>query len=541
MPPRLKTIPERIASVYLRELPRLLREHRWPLLLLLLLFLAGCVFGLHSAQTANSEQTAGFVERATSTQWYDWMVPFPSCRLCEQGWLSFFVPNTVRGVLAFFWGAISFGLLALWIVWSNGSYVGWVIVGSAPLAHQASGVGVAGTAGGVLLPHGLLEYPAFLLAWALALRAGFVWIRPLPGLRRWPSVKRLFGDFRISLLAIVPLLLVAALLETYVNPFFVDRYMVGIGKAPAMIGERRVGRHFSVDQCAWSPDGDHIVFVDLAGRVWLRELSDDQPAVLLADPGDDFSFVSPSWCPNGRRIALVRDPTDLERIQDHELAVLDIDSQRVHSVRGGPVGRYLSTAWAPSGDMVGIAVSEFSGEQNKGSNIWTVDLEAGTWDKATTFLAGWPCVAPGSGLSWRADGRAIAFVKLAVGQRQRDTRSAAARRYALCVVSTDGTELREVTGLRHTTDVAWSPDGNWIAFSDLASDVATEVPPDSDGWEDQDILDIGLVRPDGSDRTDGLARIDPYSSLSWSPDGTELAYQRLSTCIIGAPRVLASE
>jgi len=538
----MKSLREWMVSAYVRELPRILRDQRWPFFLVVSVFVAGCISGFRSAQTADFGQMAGFFERATSTQWHDWLFPFPRCHLWERGCLGFFVPNTVRAVLVFFWGTISFGLLPLWIVWFNGSYVGWVVGGLAPMARQASGVGVAGTAAGGLLPHGLLEYPAFLLAWALALRAGLAWIRPLPHVRRWPSVKRLFRDFRISLLAIVPLLLLAALLETYANPFFVDRYIVGIGKAPAMIAERRVGRHFSVDQSALSPDGDDIVAVDLGGRVWLRELSADKPAVLLADPGDDSSFVSPSWSPDGDRIGLIRSPVDFDNVRDYRLVILDLPSGRVNTVPRGPVGRYLRAAWDPDADLIACIVLEFSADllHTMGTNIWEVDLRAGTWHKITSFEPG-RGVAPGGGLSWSPDGRDIVLLKSVPHQEQRDAQTSTKRGYTLFIMSSDGANLREVTSLRHTTDVAWSPDGNWIAFSDLASDLATQIRPGSEWWEGPNILDIGLVQPDGSDRIDGLARIDAFSSLSWSSDGQQLAYQRLATCIIGTPRVLASQ
>ena len=62
---------------------------------------------------------------------------------------------------------------------------------------------------------------------------------------------------------------------------------------------------------------------------------------------------------------------------------------------------------------------------------------------------------------------------------------------------------------------AWSPDGKWIAFS---SDRESSLPPAKGRWERLHVVDIWLVRPDGT----GLKRISEPGTFcgrpKWAPD-----------------------
>ncbi len=79
--------------------------------------------------------------------------------------------------------------------------------------------------------------------------------------------------------------------------------------------------------------------------------------------------------------------------------------------------------------------------------------------------------------------------------------------YDLWVGSTSIDNAEQVTNTNDISNVAWSPDGDWIAYVK--------------GWSENTLEgEIFLVRPNGDDET-LLTRGD---SPTWSPDGSRLAY-----------------
>jgi Tol biopolymer transport system component len=82
------------------------------------------------------------------------------------------------------------------------------------------------------------------------------------------------------------------------------------------------------------------------------------------------------------------------------------------------------------------------------------------------------------------------------------------------VMSADGRHQRQLTS-RLTFSPRWSPDRRWIAFTAAGR------------GEPSDSQEIWLMRSDGSHQRQ-LTRLYPAQAigLSWSPDGTQLAYAR---------------
>jgi stage II sporulation protein M len=70
-----------------------------------------------------------------------------------------------------------------------------------------------------LLPHGIFEVPALILASAAVLRIGVVLVTPQTGRSLGEVVLELLADWtKIVIGVVVPLLLIAAVIETYVTP-----------------------------------------------------------------------------------------------------------------------------------------------------------------------------------------------------------------------------------------------------------------------------------------------------------------------------------
>jgi stage II sporulation protein M len=108
---------------------------------------------------------------------------------------------------------ILLGLLPLLSAIANGAILGAVGFslaqeGITPLPYLLAGI----------LPHGVLELPAFLLSVAFGLKLGYHVVFPLPGLKRSQSLGKIFREIGAALPMIFALLAVAALLEVFVTP-----------------------------------------------------------------------------------------------------------------------------------------------------------------------------------------------------------------------------------------------------------------------------------------------------------------------------------
>lgn len=306
-----------------------------------------------------------------------------------------------------------------------------------------------------------------------------------------------------------------------------------------------------------------------AGRAASATSSPDSAAVALtagggvwAPDGDSIARVVEGGIevatPVGRRLRVIRVPTPVRGLAWTEdgKTILFVSkeadqkpdrTERVGSVRLGgrprfsPVGTHIgSLGWSPGGWPLVFATTslyidiergpvgpepalwqmggphqearrilDLPGEErfprvspDGGSIIFGVDGDAGAnglWllrrDRSGTRR-----LVPGIGgeaAAWSPNGSLIAFS----GAVRHD------RRHRLYVVSAGGGPLRRLSAEEVLAEPpAWSPDGDWITYSNYAGEVR-RIHPDGSGAETIADFPGREVR-----------------QLSWSPDGTRLAY-----------------
>ena len=132
--------------------------------------------------------------------------------------LSIFVQNSRVMLLAAIMGIFTLGTAALGIF-----MLPWLLIGYVAGQFALFGGGNLGFLVLTLLPHGLVEIPALLLATAAALRWHTVFIAPPPRVTVSESWLLAAADFgRVFVGLVLPLLLLAAFVEAYVTPWLLS-------------------------------------------------------------------------------------------------------------------------------------------------------------------------------------------------------------------------------------------------------------------------------------------------------------------------------
>jgi TolB protein len=240
---------------------------------------------------------------------------------------------------------------------------------------------------------------------------------------------------------------------------------------------------------AWSPDGTRIAFVGLAGE-------DGQIFVVRPDGGGltqvthvenrDAEVGAPVWSPDGTRIAYVDG--------QHRLMVLNADGTGLRALAGSVSADFPMPSWSPDGTRLTFMRGEL--EKSRISVVGADGQALRTLKRVR--LDG----SEGGAPKWSPDGRHIAFVH-------------ARRAFSVYVMRPDGAGVRRID--RCAMEPAWSPDGRTLACWGYRYGNRGRLFPA-----------IRLVAIDGSSNRplDRARTRATLRDLTWSPDGTKLAYIR---------------
>jgi len=200
-----------LVRMYRHDIPTLIAAH-WLPILVVCLTLAAAV-GAGAIYAADYPLPAGTLQLESLPR--DAFEDLPQVGFLPRFTVSGVFFNNLRslalaGILALF----SFGVLAVVLLMAPLAIVGF-------FAAQLGALGYSPLVfvGTFILPHGIVELPAAIIATAFALRIGAALVSPPAGLDVGQGLLLVVADFlKIFLLLVIPLLLIAALIEVHITP-----------------------------------------------------------------------------------------------------------------------------------------------------------------------------------------------------------------------------------------------------------------------------------------------------------------------------------
>jgi Tol biopolymer transport system component/imidazolonepropionase-like amidohydrolase len=202
---------------------------------------------------------------------------------------------------------------------------------------------------------------------------------------------------------------------------------------------------------ATAPDGKSVVF-HAVGQLWTRTLPDGKPQRLTSDSAN-FEY-QPSFSADGRKLLYTRwNDADLVRVVERDLAT---GSERVLDLE---TGYYYGPRYSADGSRI---VFIKTGGSSLTGGAWSND--AGVYLMPAAGGVPQRIARGGGAAQFSADGKRVYYF----------SGGGAAKK--LMSVGLNGEEPREVFNFKYPTLVSLSPDGKWVAFTELFNAYVAPLP-----------------------------------------------------------------
>ncbi len=203
----------------------------------------------------------------------------------------------------------------------------------------------------------------------------------------------------------------------------------------------RVLQSGQVSSFDWSPDGSSLIYEATTGGIWRIALAPGAAPTKLLGSGH-----APVWSPDGRMIAYFDGPEG-----GTDIFVARSDGSSAKRLTDDPAPD-LQPEWAPDGSSIA-----FVSERNGKSDLYLIRPDGSALRRLTDDPA------PDEDFSWAPDSRRIAYVSYRDGADPLAIGIGNAEIYAIKLETGAISDLSQNPAW--DGDPAWSPDGDWIAFT----------------------------------------------------------------------------